>query len=80
MAGSLRIALSCYAFLASVPDPSWTIADTVDFNADEKPVILRRSTATGENVAWFMNGVACTGYSYLNSVKDQKHLTGSSRP
>ncbi len=40
-------AASCSAFLRFVPD----------FNADGKPDLVWRNTATGQNAVWYMNGV-----------------------
>ena len=42
---------------SGLADTRWTIVGTNDFNGDGKADLLWRQTASGENVAWFMNGV-----------------------
>jgi len=43
------------ALLAAV-DPTWTVVGIADFNADGKPDVLWRNTATGLVAVWYMNG------------------------
>lgn len=46
---------------SNTPSAGWAIAGIGDFNADSKPDIVWRNTATGANVVWYMNGTTRTG-------------------
>ena len=56
--------------LPEVPDTNWQIVGTGDFNGDGKTDILWRNKATGQNVVWFMDGVAYGSYAWLLEVTD----------
>ena len=43
----------------------------LDFNNDGKPDILWRNTSTGDNVAWYMDGISYLGTGVLPPVADQ---------
>jgi hypothetical protein len=45
--------------------PSW------DFNGDDKPDILWRNAATGDNYVWYLDGVTVPGGGSLPIVEDQ---------
>jgi subtilisin-like proprotein convertase family protein len=55
-----------FASPPTLADVSWQMAGTGDFNGDAKPDILWRHDVSGQNVAWFMNGVTLTGGTFLN--------------
>ena len=54
-------AIAGSAALLTLPDPNWKVVGTSDFNADGKPDIVWRNTATGQNAVWYMNGTTITG-------------------
>ena len=54
----------------AVSDLNWEIVGTGDFNGDGKRDILWRNKATGQNVVWFMDGVAYGSYAWLLEVTD----------
>jgi hypothetical protein len=56
--------------LPEVPDTNWEIVGTGDFNSDGKTDILWRNKSTGQNVVWFMDGVAYGSYAWLLEVTD----------
>ena len=56
--------------LPEVPDTNWQIVGTGDFNSDGKTDILWRNKSTGQNVVWFMDGVAYGSYAWLLEVAD----------
>jgi hypothetical protein len=41
-----------------------------DFNSDGKPDILWRNTTSGDNVVWYMNGIAYSGSGWLPTLSD----------
>jgi hypothetical protein len=57
-------------YLFTVPDQSWTVAGTGDFNADGKIDILWRNTATGMNAVWYMNLAQFIGAESLFAFSD----------
>jgi hypothetical protein len=68
------------ALFEQVADANWLLFDVgdiipqssgADFNNDGKPDILWRSTSTGENYIWSMNGATVTGGVALPTVVDQ---------
>jgi len=54
----------------AVSDLNWEIVGTGDFNSDGKTDILWRNKSTGQNVVWFMDGVAYGSYAWLLEVTD----------
>jgi hypothetical protein len=58
------------ASLRTLTDLNWTIVGVGDFNGDGKHDILWRNTATGENYAWYMNGVTQTDGVSLTTLAD----------
>jgi hypothetical protein len=54
-----------------MPDQTWTIVGTGDFNGDGKTDILWRNTSSGQNAVWYMDGVTVTGFAILDSMPDQ---------
>jgi hypothetical protein len=54
----------------AVSDLNWEIVGTGDFNGDGKTDILWRNKGTGQNVVWFMDGVAYGSYAWLLEVTD----------
>jgi len=54
--------------LPQVPDANWRIASTGDLNRDGKPDLIWRNSATGDNVAWLMNGTTVGGSLTLPRV------------
>jgi hypothetical protein len=65
------IARTGVAFLDPVTDQNWKmIVGSTDLNNDGKPNILWRSTATGANMVWYMEGIASTAVT-LDTVTDQ---------
>jgi hypothetical protein len=50
---------------SSLTDVRWKMVGTNDFNADGKPDILWRHSASGENVLWFMNGANLVTGTFL---------------
>ncbi len=56
-------------FISAIPDSSWQIAGTGDFNADKKADILWRNSSTGQLAIWEMDGttlLAGTGFISAN--------------
>ena len=51
---------------SALGDVRWNIVGTSDFNADSKPDILWRHSASGENVLWFMNGATLASGTFLD--------------
>jgi hypothetical protein len=49
----------------TLTDVRWKMVGTNDFNADGKPDILWRHSASGENVLWFMNGSVLVSGTFL---------------
>ena len=65
-------------YLTTVPDTSWHIVGTGDFNGDKKADILWRNYANGLNAVWYMNGVTRTATVYLTTVTDTNwHIAGT---
>jgi hypothetical protein len=61
-------ALTGSALLPSCdPASGWQIVGVADFNGDNKPDILWRNSASGQNAVWYMNGVTLTGTAFLPS-------------
>src|SRR5205809_3508157 len=58
--------------LVNIVEPSsfWELKGIGDFDGDGKADILWRSTATGENYAYFMNGWAITSRGLLDPLAD----------
>jgi ELWxxDGT repeat protein len=50
---------------AVLADARWKIAGTHDFDADGRPDLLWRHTASGENVLWYMNGAVLVSGGFL---------------
>jgi hypothetical protein len=66
---------------STFPDTRWKVVGTNDFNRDGQMDLLWRHTVTGENVVWFMNGVALAGGTFttpsaLEDVRWQMVGTG----
>jgi hypothetical protein len=57
-------------WLPAVPDTSWEIGGTGDFNADGKVDILWRDYSLGYNVIWYMDGVTWIDNGWLPAVTD----------
>jgi hypothetical protein len=57
-------------WLPAVPDTSWEIGGTGDFNADGNVDILWRNYSLGYNLIWYMNGVDWIGNGWLPAVTD----------
>jgi hypothetical protein len=55
----------------TVADLNWKVAAVGDFDGDGKAGILWRSSATGENYIYEMNGTAIVAEGYLRTVADQ---------
>jgi hypothetical protein len=55
-------------FIPSVQDLNWAIAGVGDFNKDGKPDILWWNKSTGQNYAWYMDGVKHTGGAFTQSA------------
>jgi choice-of-anchor B domain-containing protein len=51
---------------ASLPDASWRIDGTGDFNGDLNTDFLWRHRGSGEIVAWYMNGTSLGGGTFFN--------------
>src|SRR5690348_17871971 len=62
------VTISSSATLATVADPSWSIAGVGDFDGDGKSDILWRNSATGENAIWFMNGPTLSANSAVGGL------------
>jgi hypothetical protein len=58
-------------YVRAVPDLSWSIAGTGDFDGNGSADILWRNSSTGQNYVYFMNGVSIVGEGYLRTVSDQ---------
>jgi protocatechuate 3,4-dioxygenase beta subunit len=58
--------LSGAGALPVVADQNWKIAGIADFNEDQRPDILWRNSATGENYVWFLNGISISGAAALD--------------
>jgi len=54
-----------------MPDQSWKIVSTGDFNNDSRTDIPWRNSTNGQNAVWFMNGTTVTGFAGLDSMTDQ---------
>ena len=54
--------------LTVAPASGWQLVGVGDFNADGKPDLLWRNSATGENVVWYRNGVTITSTGSLPTV------------
>jgi subtilisin-like proprotein convertase family protein len=50
----------------NLADTGWKMVGTNDFNYDCKTDILWRHETSGQNVVWFMNGMALTSGTFLN--------------
>lgn len=46
-------------------DPVWEVAQVADWNADGKPDLLFRNTATGLVFVWYLDGVTLGGSDYV---------------
>jgi hypothetical protein len=55
---------------AVLPGTGWIIAGVGDFNGDRKSDILWRSTTSGDNAIWLMNGAARDSAALINRVAD----------
>jgi hypothetical protein len=60
--------------LPGVPDTTWEIAGTGDFNGDQKTDLLWRNYGTGTyqgfNVIWYMNGTILLGENAFSVIPD----------
>jgi len=57
--------------LPTVPNQSWQIEGTGDFNSDGRLDILWRNTLTGSVGAWYMNGMNYLGNGFTSILLDQ---------
>ena len=48
----------------------WTLAATADFDGDGKSELVWRHASTGENLVWFVDGMAKTGEAPLDTEPD----------
>ncbi len=55
----------------AISDTNWHIMGTGDFNGDGNTDLVWRNSKTGENVIWFMNGIAMSSYQDTLAVPDQ---------
>jgi len=62
--------LPAEGYLRTVADQNWQVAVVGDFDGDGKADILWRNAATGENYAYFMDGLAIVNEGYLRTVAD----------
>jgi hypothetical protein len=49
----------------TVTDASWSIVGAADLTGDNKPDIIWRSSTTGQNVLWTMDGTTFTSFKYI---------------
>ena len=49
-------------------DPVWEVAQVADWNADGKPDLLFRNTATGLVFVWYLDGVVLGASDYITQI------------
>jgi hypothetical protein len=62
--------LPAEGYLRTVADLNWQVAGVGDFDGDGKSDILWRSSSTGENYVFLMNGLLIVNEDYVRSVPD----------
>ena len=58
------------AFLPTIADTNWEIAGVGDFDGNGKADVIWRNRATGQNIAWLMNGLAVALSAFLPTIAD----------
>ena len=73
MSGVTRVGTT---FLDPVPDPTWTIVGSGDFNGDGYADVVWRNNTSGQNAVWTMAGLRRTATVFLDPVPDPAWTIG----